>query len=96
MNRASAPAARYSRARSRAASRPSTARASVLAMIMNSGWALASAAARIFCAISSAGMTCLPSMCPHFFGATWSSMCTAATPAASYAWIVRITFSGLP
>src|SRR5215467_9935814 len=30
-----------------------------------------------------AGMTSLPSMCPHFFGATWSSIWIPATPAAS-------------
>ena len=41
-------------------------------------------------------MTCFPSMWPHFFGATWSSRWIAATPAASKAPIVRITFSGLP
>ena len=55
MNSTSAPASRYIRARSRARSRPSTARASVRAMITNSGWVRASTAARTFAAISSAG-----------------------------------------
>ncbi len=39
-------------------------------MITKSGRVLASTAARIFCAISPAGMTSFPSMWPHFFGAT--------------------------
>ena len=52
-------------------------------MITNSGCVRACTAARTFAAISSAGMTSLPSMCPHFFGATWSSMWIPATPAAS-------------
>jgi hypothetical protein len=52
-------------------------------MITNSGWVRASTAARTFSAISWAAMTCLPSMWPHFFGATWSSMWIPATPAAS-------------
>ena len=30
------------------------------------------------------------------FGATWSSMCSAATPAAAYSRTVRMTLSGLP
>ena len=65
-------------------------------MITKSADARASAAARTFCAISAAGMTSLPSMWPHFFGATWSSRWMAATPAFSYAATVRITLSGLP
>ena len=83
MNSTSAPASRYSRARSRARSSPSTARASVRAMITNSGCVRASTAALIFAAISGAGMTSLPSMWPHFLGATWSSIWIPATPAAS-------------
>ena len=39
-------------------------------------------------------MTRLPSMWPHFFGMTWSSMCSAATPAAVYSRTVRTTLSG--
>ncbi len=35
-------------------------------------------------------------MCPHRFGVTWSSMCMAATPAASYSCTVRITLIALP
>ncbi len=83
MNSTSAPVSAYIRARASARSSPSTARASVRAMITNSGWLRASTAAWTLAAISSAGMTSLPSMWPHFLGATWSSMWIPATPAAS-------------
>src|SRR5579883_1570052 len=82
-NRTSAPASRYRRARSMAAPRPSTARASVRAITRKSGDRRAALAARIFSTISSAGITCLPSVWPHFLGATWSSRWMAATPARS-------------
>src|SRR5437773_2691960 len=48
-------------------------------MIAKSGSCRASTAARIFCTISSMGMTCLPSIWPHFLGQTWSSICSPAT-----------------
>src|SRR5207302_11238403 len=56
--------------RRRAASNPSTAMASERAMTTKSGFSRASRAARIFCAISSTGMTLLPSKWPHRFGQT--------------------------
>ena len=65
-------------------------------MIKKPGERRAATAASTLATISSAPISCLPSMCPHFFGITWSSMCTAATPAASYSWTVRITLIGLP
>jgi hypothetical protein len=57
-----------------ASSRDVTARASVRAMMRKSGSVRCSEAARIFSANSFVGTTCLPAMCPHFLGATWSSM----------------------
>ena len=35
-------------------------------------------------------------MWPHFLGATWSSMCSPATPARSYSRTVRTALSALP
>ena len=67
------PRRRSARARSIAASRPSTAAASVRAMSTKSGSRRAATAARILPTISSAGITALPLMCPHFLGITWSS-----------------------
>ncbi len=43
----------------------------------------AATAARTLIAISSAGITSFPSMCPQRLGETWSSICTALAPAAS-------------
>ena len=65
-------------------------------MITSSCERRASTAARTFSTISLAAITSLPSMCPQRFGATWSSMCSAAIPAASYSRTVRMTLSGLP
>jgi hypothetical protein len=65
-------------------------------MMTNASDRRASTAARTFSTISLASMTCLPSMCPHFLGVTWSSMWTAETPAASYSFTVRMTLMGLP
>ena len=79
-----------------AASIPSTAAASVRAISTRSGSCRAAKAALTLLIITSAGTTCFPVMCPHRFGATWSSMCMAATPAASYSCTVRITLIALP
>jgi hypothetical protein len=65
-------------------------------MMTRSGARRASTAARTFSTISAASITSLPSMWPQRLGATWSSMCSAATPAASYSLTVRMTLSGLP
>jgi hypothetical protein len=65
-------------------------------MISSSPSPRASTAARTFSTISAASITSLPSMWPQRLGATWSSMCSAATPAAAYSRTVRITLSGLP
>ena len=43
----------------------------------------AATAARTLIAISSAGITSLPSMWPQRLGETWSSICTALAPTAS-------------
>jgi len=65
----SAPASRYSFARCSAPSMPSTARASVRAISTRSV-RRAATAARSLASMSSTGTSCLPSMWPHFFGAT--------------------------
>ena len=92
----SAPASRYAPTRSSALSRPSGARASDRAMSRTSWPPRPSTIAWTFSTISVRGMTRLPSMWPHFFGTTWSSMCSAATPAAAYSRTVRTTLSGPP
>ena len=65
-------------------------------MMTKSGSVRYSDAARILSQNSSVGITCLPAMCPHFLGATWSSMWRPATPAFSYSRTVRTTLSTLP
>src|SRR6266436_239070 len=92
----SAPASAARLPRSMASSRLVTARASVRAMMTKSGSVRYSLAARILSQNSWVGMICLPAMWPHFFGATWSSMCNPATPARSYSRTVRTTFRTLP
>ena len=64
----SAPASRKACARSIAASKPSTAIASVRATIIRSGSVRASTAALILPTISAAGITSLPSKWPQRFG----------------------------
>jgi hypothetical protein len=56
----------------------------------------AATAARTFKTISLVAITSLPAMWPQRLGATWSSMCNAATPAASYSRIVRATLRSFP
>src|SRR6266508_5546681 len=92
----SAPASAARLPRSMASSRLVTARASVRAMMTRSGSVRYSLAARILSQNPCVGMICLPAMWPHFLGATWSSMCSPATPARSYSRTVRTTFSTLP
>ena len=71
---ASAPASAYFRARLSAASKFSTARASVRAMIMKSGSRRAATAALIRAIISLRSTIDLPARCPQRFGNSWSSM----------------------
>ena len=67
-----------------AASNPSTAIASVRAMIiMPPGSRRAAQATRIFCTMSSSAIRRLPAMWPQRFGNSWSSNWSAATPASS-------------
>ena len=77
----SAPASTQARARSIAASSPSTASASVRAMIANAGSMRASTAAFTRSTISSFGTIALPGRWPQRLAPTWSSMCIAAAPA---------------
>ena len=95
-NSRSAPASANARARASASSSPSTATASVRAMITRSGSLRAATAARILPTISSAPISSLPLMCPHFLGITWSSSWIPATPACSYSCTVRTTLMALP
>jgi hypothetical protein len=78
-----------------AASSPSTARASVRAMITRPS-CRASHAARSLPTISACETTALPAKWPQRLGNTWSSSCTAATPMRSKARTVRVTFTALP
>ena len=67
--RTSAPASRYRRARSSAASSPSTARASVRAMMTKlRGLSRRGRGAELRRPSRRSVTTCLPSMCPHFLG----------------------------
>ena len=70
-----------------AAWRPSTASASVRAMIAKSGSLLASTAALIRSTISAAETSSFPGRWPQRFAPTWSSMWIAAAPA----WIIDLT-----
>ncbi len=64
----SAPAAAYILTRATVASMPSTAIASVRALMMKSGSFLALTAASIFIAISIGSTSSLPRICPQRFG----------------------------
>ena len=79
----SAPASAKATARSTAASNPSTDNASVRAMTTKSGSVLASKAAFRRSTISEILTISLFGRWPQRFCATWSSICTAATPAFS-------------
>src|SRR5437764_12691668 len=79
-----------------ASRRPCGSIASVRARIKNSGFSLAAQAASILCTIDFCSITFLPSICPHFFGAAWSSMKMAETPIASYSRMVRVTLLASP
>src|SRR5579875_246703 len=95
-NAISAPTSSAALARRMASAKPSTARASVRAMIRKSGSWRAAVAARILARYGSSGITSLRSRWPHFLGKPWSSRCKPATPARSYSRTVRTTFSSLP
>ncbi|CFN82054.1 Uncharacterised protein [Bordetella pertussis] len=95
-NRMSAPASAKRRARSMAASKPSTARASVRAMMRKSSSRRASAAALIFDTISDSGATLLPAKWPQRLGNTWSSSWMASAPARSSTRTVCHTLTALP
>ena len=77
----SAPASIYRLAWSIAAENPSTAQASVRA-IMTRPSRRASTAALTLPTISSAAINSLPAKWPQRFGACWSSSCMALAPAA--------------
>src|SRR5688572_9208379 len=93
---ASAPASTSALARSWAASRPSTARMSVRAMMRKFGSRRASAAARMRLVAVSRSTTFLPSRWPQRLGLNWSSMWQPASPAFSSSWTLRATFMGSP
>ena len=76
----SAPASTHAHARSIAASSPSTASASVRAMMTKFGSVFASAAALMRSTISSLLTISLFGRWPQRFCCTWSSMCIAAAP----------------
>ena len=95
-NKMSAPASRNFSARRSAASIPSEYRASVRATIMKSLLGRESTATRILSTASSIGMTRRNSVCPHFFGNSWSSIWMPAAPAAAYPRTVRSVFSNPP
>ncbi len=84
-NSRSAPASAYRLRRRIASAMPCVASTSVRDLMTKSGSLLAAAAARIFCTISSAGITSLPFMWPQRLGHTWSSSIRPATPARSNA-----------
>ena len=65
-------------------------------MISVSSERRAATAARTLITISDAGMHLLPSMWPHRFGETWSSICTAFAPAASSSRVVSQTPASEP
>ena len=92
----SAPAAIYACARSIPASKPSTATASVRAMITKLGSVRASTAALMRSTISSILTTALLGLWPQRFCDTWSSMCTAATPTFSNSLMVRAMLNAPP
>ena len=79
----SAPASTHAQARSIADWSPSTASASVRAMMPNAGSVRPSTAAFTRSTISSCVTIALPGRWPHRFAPTWSSMCSAAAPAFS-------------
>mmetsp|Transcript_528 Transcript_528/g.1644 ORF Transcript_528/g.1644 Transcript_528/m.1644 type:complete len:249 (+) Transcript_528:86-832(+) len=85
------PSSTYALQRATAASRPSSAKASVRAMITMSVAPFLAAASRA--TISSVGTTCLLGRCPQRLANTWSSMCTAPAPACSMSRTVRSMFS---
>ena len=73
---------------------PSTAAASVRAMITNDSSVRASTAALTRSTISSFDTTSLPGRWPQRFCPTWSSMCTAATPTLMKERMVRADVEG--
>ena len=79
-NNISAPASMYAPARSMAACKPSTASASVRAMITKFSSVRASTAALIRSTISCWVTIALLGRCPQRFAPTWSSICIAAAP----------------
>ena len=92
----SAPASTQACARSMAASKPSTASASVRAIITKFSSTRASTAALMRSTISSLETMALFGRCPQRFCATWSSIWTAATPARSKLRIVRAILNAPP
>jgi hypothetical protein len=71
--------------------KPPTAIASVRANNRKSSDLRVSTKARIFEMKSACGTMRLPSICPHFFGKTWSSMWIADAPAFSISRTSRMT-----
>ena len=82
--------------RSIAASKPSVARASVLATIMKFLLLRASMAAPSFSAYSSCDTTSLPCICPHLLGQRWSSRKIPDAPADSNSLTNFQTLSAFP
>ena len=96
MKSTSAPASAAASPRRSASSRSTAEIASVRAMIIIVGSVRASTAARILPTNSPRGTTWCPARWPQRLGVIWSSMWSAATPAASYVCTVRRTFSAFP
>ena len=96
INNASTPHSKYCSARSNAASKPSTATASVRANIKVLLDRRASKAARNLPCISLAGITPLPCKCPHRLGNVWSSSWIMLAPQRSNSNTVRRVLSAFP
>ena len=92
----SAPASRYASARSMAAVWPSTAWASVRAMMTKAGSCRASTAALMRSDISSAGTRALPGRWPQRLVCTWSSRCIPAAPDLMRSCVVRAMLNAAP
>jgi hypothetical protein len=92
----SAPASTQAEARSMAACSPSACSASVRAMMTKSLSIFASTAAFTRSTISDLLTMALPGRWPQRFCMTWSSMCTAATPARVRARTARAMLKAPP
>ena len=99
MNNASAPASANAATRHSASSKLSALRLSDRAKITMSPFgpsSRSSHAALTRATASARGMTLRFRVCPHAFGATWSSMSSPANPAAAYPRVVLFAFIAFP